>query len=74
MAVLQLDANEPYLDTPARGDSSALFPAAPVYARPAKRRTSSNLALVVGLPVVAIAAGALAWGLMAQRAETPTTG
>jgi Meckel syndrome type 1 protein len=73
MAVLQLDATEPYMDAPARSDSSALFPAAPVYARTSKRGTSSKLALIVGLPVIAVAAGALIWGMTAQRAETPTT-
>jgi hypothetical protein len=75
MAVLNLNASEPYADTPFSGDGSALFPAAPVYARPQARKSSvkSNLPLLIGAPVAAVAIGALAWGLMTQRAETPTT-
>jgi hypothetical protein len=75
MAVLNLDTSEPYVATPASGDGSALFPAAPVYARTSARKTSgkSNLPLLIGAPVAAVAVAALAWGLMSQRAETPTT-
>jgi Meckel syndrome type 1 protein len=72
MAVLNLDAAEPYTARPTNVENSPLFPSAPVYARkPAKK--SSNLPLMVGLPVLAIAAGGLAWGMMSQPAQTPTT-
>src|SRR6478752_3516200 len=72
MAVLNLDASEPYMAPATNTDSSALFPSAPVYARKPTKKSSSNLPLMVGLPVLAIAAGGLAWGLMSQPAQTPT--
>ncbi|HWU14116.1 MAG TPA: hypothetical protein VN157_08905, partial [Caulobacter sp.] len=74
MAVLNLDASEPYVTPAASAESSALFPSAPVYARTPTRKSSSNLPLLIGLPVLAIAAGGLAWGLMSQPAQTPTVG
>jgi Meckel syndrome type 1 protein len=75
MAVLNLSANEPYIAPTTTADSSALFPSAPVYARTDTKKSSgkSNLPLMIGLPVLAIAAGGLAWGLMGQPAQTPTT-
>ncbi|MFZ0267305.1 MAG: hypothetical protein WAL33_06675, partial [Caulobacter sp.] len=72
MAVLNLDANEPYAAPIRSADTSPLFPSAPVYARKPTKKSSSNLPLLVGLPVLAIAAGGLAWGLMSQPAQTPT--
>jgi Meckel syndrome type 1 protein len=72
MAVLQLDATEPYTSRNTQDDGSALFPSTPIYARPAKRYTASKLALMVGAPVVAILVGVAAWGLMSQPAQTPT--
>lgn len=74
MAVLNLDASEPYVAPATTADSSALFPSAPVYARTPTRKSSSNLPLMIGLPVLAVAAGGLAWGLMSRPAQTPTTG
>ncbi|WP_425998844.1 hypothetical protein [Caulobacter sp. DWR1-3-2b1] len=52
-------------------DASPLFPAAPVYARTPQKKASSNLALLVGAPVVLIAAGALAWSMMASPDQAP---
>ncbi len=74
MAVLNLDASEPHVAHATNTDSSALFPSAPVYARTPARKSSSNLPLMIGLPVLAIAVGGLAWGLMSRPAQTPTTG
>ncbi|MEJ2817795.1 hypothetical protein WAE60_18810, partial [Caulobacter sp. CCG-8] len=73
MAVLNLDASEPYVAPATSADSSALFPSAPIYARTPTKKSSRNLPLIVGLPVLAIAAGGLAWGLMSNPAQTPTT-
>jgi Meckel syndrome type 1 protein len=73
MAVLNLSANEPYIAPTTSADSSPLFPDAPVYARTPANKSSSNLPLLIGLPVLAVAAGGLAWGLMGQPAQTPTT-
>ena len=74
MAVLNLSANEPYIAPTTTADSSALFASAPAYARtPAKKSSGgSNLPLMIGLPVLAVAAGGLAWGLMGKPAQTPT--
>jgi hypothetical protein len=72
MAVLNLSANEPYTASTTSADSSALFPSAPVYARTPAKKSSSNLPLLIGLPVLAVAAGGLAWGLMGQSAQAPT--
>ncbi|MDB5455583.1 MAG: hypothetical protein JWP92_1168, partial [Caulobacter sp.] len=69
--------------TPEPG-GSALFPAAPIYAR-TQQRKKSNLPLLIGVPLAIVAAGALVWatspktdsGLLteppAQVAQTPTT-
>ena len=75
MAVLNLDASEPYTAAPASGDGSALFPDTPIYARANTRKTSSkpNLPLLIGAPVAVVAIGALTWGLMNRPAQTPTT-
>jgi len=73
MAVLNLDASEPYVAPATSADSSALFPSAPIYARTSTKKSSRNLPLIIGLPVLAIAAGGLAWGLMSNPAQTPTT-
>ncbi len=73
MAVLNLDASEPYVAPATSADSSALFPSAPIYARKPTKKSSRNLPLIIGLPVLAIAAGGLAWGLMNNPAQTPTT-
>jgi Meckel syndrome type 1 protein len=73
MAVLNLDAAEPYTASPVSAENSPLFPSAPVYARAQTKKSSSNLPLMVGLPVLAIAAGGLAWAMMGQTAQTPTT-
>jgi cytoskeletal protein RodZ len=68
--VLNFDAPEPAAATDA--NASALFPAQPIYARTPKKKASNNLPLLIGAPVVAVAAGALIWGMMANRAEAPT--
>lgn len=68
--VLNFDAPEPAVTTDT--NASALFPAQPVYARTPKKKASNNLPLLIGAPVVAVAAGALIWGMMANRAEAPT--
>ena len=67
---LNFDTPEPTVATDP--NASALFPAQPVYARTPKKRASNNLPLLVGVPVVAVAAGALIWGMTAQRADAPT--
>jgi Meckel syndrome type 1 protein len=72
MAVLNLSANEPYIAPTTNADSSALFPSAPAYARTPAKKSSSNLPLMIGLPVLAVVAGGLAWGLMSKPAQTPT--
>jgi cytoskeletal protein RodZ len=68
--VLNFDAPEPAITNDA--NASALFPAQPVYARTPKKKASNNLPLLIGAPVVAVAAGALIWGMMANRSEAPT--
>lgn len=67
---LNFDAPEPVVA--ADPNASALFPAQPIYARTPKKKTSSNLPLAIGLPVLAVAAGALIWGMTTHRAEAPT--
>jgi len=67
---LNFDAPEPVVATDP--NASALFPSQPVYARTPKKKASNNLPLLVGVPVVAVAAGALIWGMTANRAEAPT--
>lgn len=67
---LNFDAPEPIVS--ADPNASALFPAQPIYARTPKKKASNNLPLMVGVPVLAVAAGALIWGMMANRAEAPT--
>lgn len=67
---LNFDAPEPTVASDP--NASALFPTQPVYARTPKKKASNNLPLLVGVPVVAVAAGALIWGMTANRAETPT--
>lgn len=52
-------------------DNSPMFPAAPVYARTAKKKPSNNLALLVGAPVVLVAAGAIGWMMLAGTPQTP---
>lgn len=56
----------------ASADTSPLFPAAPVYARTAPKKASNNMALLVGAPVVLVAAGAIAWAMMANPTQTPS--
>jgi hypothetical protein len=68
--VLNFDAPEPAVS--ADPNASALFPTQPIYARTAKKKASNNLPLMVGLPVLAVAAGALIWGMSTNRAEAPT--
>ncbi len=53
-------------------DASPMFPAAPIYARKPAKKASNNMALLVGAPVVLVAAGAIAWAMMANPAQTPT--
>lgn len=53
-------------------DASPMFPAAPIYARKPVKKASNNMALLVGAPVVLVAAGAIAWAMMANPAQTPT--
>lgn len=67
---LNFDAPEPVVTTDP--NASALFPSQPVYARTPKKKTSGNLPLLVGVPILAVAAGALIWGMTANRAEAPT--
>jgi len=67
---LNFDAPEPTVA--ADPNASALFPSQPVYARTPKKKASNNLPLLVGVPVLAVAAGALIWGMTANRAEAPT--
>lgn len=67
---LNFDAPEPVVTTDT--NASALFPSQPVYARTQKKKASNNLPLLIGAPVVAVAAGALIWGMMANRSEAPT--
>ena len=67
---LNFDAPEPTVATDP--NASALFPTQPVYARTPKKKASNNLPLLVGVPVLAVAAGALIWGMTANRAEAPT--
>ena len=67
---LNFDAPEPAIATDS--NASALFPSQPVYARTPKKKASNNLPLLIGVPVVAVAAGALIWGMTANRAEAPT--
>lgn len=67
---LNFDSPEPTVATDT--NASTLFPGQPVYARTPKRKSSNNLPLMIGVPVVAIAAGALIWGMTANRAEAPT--
>lgn len=67
---LNFDAPEPAVATDA--NASALFPSQPIYARTPKKKASNNLPLLIGVPVVAVAAGALIWGMTANRAEAPT--
>lgn len=67
---LNFDAPEPAATTDP--NASALFPSQPVYARKPSRKTSRNLPLLIGLPVVAIVGGGLIWAMSANRAETPT--
>jgi hypothetical protein len=73
MAVLNLDAAEPYI---ARLDQrrklAAVSPVRPSMLA-AREEVFANLPLLVGLPVLAVAAGALAWGMMSHPAQTPTT-
>jgi len=56
----------------AERDASPLFPAAPIYARKPAKKASNNMALLVGAPVVLVAAGAIAWAMMANPAQMPT--
>ena len=69
-SALNFDAPEPVVAVDP--NASALFPSQPVYARTPKKKASNNLPLLIGAPVVAVAAGALIWGMMANRAEAPT--
>ncbi|OYW25260.1 MAG: hypothetical protein B7Z44_19360 [Caulobacter sp. 12-67-6] len=66
---LNFDAREPRVV--ANPDASALFPAAPIYARTPKKKTTNSLPLLVGAPVVLVAAGAMAWMMMASPGQTP---
>lgn len=67
---LNFDAPEPVVTTDS--NASALFPSQPVYARTPKKKASGNLPLLIGVPVLAVAAGALIWGMSANRGEAPT--
>ena len=67
---LNFDAPEPVVTTDS--NASALFPSQPVYARTPKKKVSGNLPLLIGVPVLAVAAGALIWGMSANRGEAPT--
>lgn len=67
---LNFDSPEPVVTTDP--NASALFPSQPVYARTPKKKASNNLPLLVGVPVLAVAAGALIWGMTATRTEAPT--
>lgn len=67
---LNFDAPEPVVATDS--NASALFPAQPIYARTPKKKASSNMPLLIGAPIVAVAAGALIWGMTTHRAEAPT--
>jgi len=67
---LNFGAPEPVVS--AEPNASALFPSQPVYARTPRKKASNNLPLLIGAPVVAVAAGALIWGMMANRSEAPT--
>jgi hypothetical protein len=53
-------------------DASPLFAAAPIYARTSKKKASANMALLVGAPVVLVAAGVIAWAMMANPAQPPS--
>lgn len=67
---LNFDAPEPVVTSDP--NASALFPSQPVYARSPKKKASGNLPLLIGVPVLAVAAGALIWGMSANRGEAPT--
>jgi hypothetical protein len=67
---LNFDAPEPAIA--ADPNASALFPSQPVYARTPKKKASSNLPLIIGVPVLVVAAGALMWGMTTHRADAPT--
>lgn len=73
MPALNLDGPEPAIAN--AGDGSALFPQAPVYARTStrKKKSSSNLPLLIGAPVAVVAVGALAWGVMSNQAQAPAS-
>lgn len=66
---LNFDAPEPAVAMDS--NASALFPSQPVYARTPKKKASNNM-LLIGIPVIAVAAGALIWGMTANRTEAPT--
>ncbi|WP_419317292.1 hypothetical protein ACN2C7_12455 [Caulobacter sp. ErkDOM-E] len=53
-------------------DASPMFPAAPIYARKPAKNAANNMALLVGAPVMLVAAGAIAWAMMANPAQPPT--
>lgn len=55
----------------AASDNPDMFINRPVYARTPKRKATNNLPLLVGAPVLLVAAGALAWVMMASPAQTP---
>lgn len=67
---LNFDTPEPVVA--ADSNASALFPAQPIYARTPKKKASNNMPLMIGAPIVAVAAGALIWGMTTHRAEAPT--
>ena len=65
-------AARPAVNAPlAASDGSDMFVNTPVYARTPKRKASNNLPLLVGAPVLLVAAGAMAWVMMASPAQTP---
>jgi hypothetical protein len=67
---LNFDAPEPVVTTDS--NASGLFPSQPIYARTPAKKSSGNLPLLIGVPVVVVAAGALLWGMTANRGDAPT--
>lgn len=66
---LNFDSREPRFV--ANPDASPMFPAAPIYARTSKKKATGNLPLLVGVPVMLLAVGALAWTMMSSPGQTP---